>query len=71
MTQRREQTISIDSQQFIDLMNLVYHCEVAARLLADPEAVLNRAHNNLQRWLSAYEPGESDARCLEEWQRLL
>ena len=70
MTQRREQAIPIDSHQFIDFMNLVYHREVATRLLANPEAVLNRARNNLQRWLSAYQPGESDARCLEEWQSL-
>ena len=71
MIQRHEQGIALDSHQFIDFLNLAYHREVAARLLAHPEAVLNRARNNLQRWLAAYHPGESDARCFEEWQRLL
>jgi hypothetical protein len=71
MTQSRKQGIALDSHQFIDFVNLAYHREVAARLLADPEAVLKRARSNLERWLAAYQPGESDARCLEEWQRLL
>jgi hypothetical protein len=71
MSQPREQIIALDSHQFIDFLNLAYHREVAARLLADPAAVLKRARNNLQRWLAAYQPGEPDARCLEEWQSLL
>jgi hypothetical protein len=52
MTQRREQRIALDSHQFIDLLNLAYHREVAARLLAEPEAVLTRARNNfgLSAW---------------------
>ncbi len=70
MTHHREQTISPDSHQFIDFVNLVYHREVAARLLANPEAVLSKARSNLQRWLAGYAPGEADARCLEEWQSL-
>ncbi len=71
MIEQRTPAISIDSQQFIDLLNLAYHREVAARLWTDPEVVLNQARNNLRRWLSAYESGEADARCFEEWQSLL
>lgn len=71
MKQSRKQAIPLDSHQFIDFLNLAYHREVAARLLANPEAVLERARNNLQRWLAAYQPREPDARCFEEWQHLL
>ncbi len=71
MSERTTRSIPIDSHQFIDFVNLAYHREVAARLLANPEAVLERARNNLRRWLLAYEPGEPDAQCFEEWQSLL
>ncbi len=70
MTQHREQTISLDSHQFIDFVNLVYHREVAARLLANPEAVLSKARSNLQRWANVHE-GTGSAAALTEWQMLL
>jgi hypothetical protein len=71
MRRNHDHALRLDSHQFIDFVNLVYHREVAARLRADPEAVLNQARHNLQRWLLAYQPGEPDARCLEEWRHLL
>jgi len=60
----------LGSHQFLDQLNLAYHREVAVRLLADPEAVLNRARGNLRRWLASYESGDEPA-CFVEWQRLL
>lgn len=66
-----EQSSPIGSHQFIDKLVLAYHREIAARLLASPDEVLSRARNNLKRWLAAHEPGSAEARCLEEWQRLL
>lgn len=65
------QVMPLDSHQFIDYVNLTYHREVAKIMSAKPEEVLMKARGNLQRWLSAYEPGEPAARCLEEWQTLL
>jgi len=40
-------------------------------MLINPELIIKKAHSNLRRWLSVYEPGEPDARPLEEWQELL
>ena len=65
MAQQREQAIPIDSHQFIDFMNLTYHREVAARLLANPEAVLSKARSNLQRWAKVHE-GTGSAAALAE-----
>jgi hypothetical protein len=66
-----EQPSPLGSHQFLDKLALAYHREIAARLLTDSEAVLDRARRNLRRWLAAHEPGSAEARCLEEWQRLL
>lgn len=66
-----EQIAPLGSHQFLDQLNLAMHREIALRLLADPEAVLSRARNNLSRWLAEYEAGDGGARCLEEWQHLL
>lgn len=49
---------------------LDYHREVASRLLNTPETVIERARNNLKRWMAAHE-GTGSARALEEWQALL
>ncbi|HEX4946229.1 MAG TPA: hypothetical protein VFZ34_06185 [Blastocatellia bacterium] len=70
MTQRLKKRIALDSQQFIDFVNLAYHQAVAARLLADPDAVLTRARNNLQRWAKAHQ-GTGSAAALAEWQTIL
>jgi hypothetical protein len=66
-----EQCVPIDSQQFIDLVNLMFHRRIADRLLTEPEIVLSKARSNLKRWMSSYEPGSSDSKCFEEWVELL
>lgn len=58
------------SQQAIDALALDYHCQVAGRLLSSPETVLDRARNNLKRWMTAHE-GTGSAGALQEWQSLL
>lgn len=61
----------IGSQQEIDELVLEYHRLVAARLVANPQAVIERARGNLKRWLANYERGSGDSRCLEEWEDLI
>ncbi len=65
------QAVPVDSQQFIDLWALEYHKKVAERMRIDPEGIVAKARDNLKRWLSDYQVGSSDARCLEEWWELL
>lgn len=60
----------IGSQQAIDALSLDYHREVAGRLLSAPETVLDRARNNLKRWMTVHE-GTGSASALAEWQSLL
>ncbi len=60
----------IGSQQEIDELVLEYHRLIAARLQDDPETVIERARNNLKRWMAAHE-GTGSAYALEEWQSLL
>ncbi|MGH9845524.1 MAG: hypothetical protein ACREEM_42985 [Blastocatellia bacterium] len=50
---------------------LEYHKEVADRMRSNPDGIVEIARANLKRWLSDYEAGSPDARCLEEWQELL
>jgi hypothetical protein len=66
----RERPSPLGSHQFPDKLALAYHREIAARLLADPEMVLNRARSNLKRWMTVH-AGTGTARALEEWQALL
>ena len=65
------QVIPIDSQQFIDLVSLEYHKEIAALLMTDPDRVIEKARANLKRWLLAYERGTREAWCFEEWEEIL
>ncbi len=51
-------------------MVLEYHRRIAAHLLADPEAVMNKARSNLKRWLPVHE-GTPSEQSLREWQLLL
>jgi hypothetical protein len=53
-----EQPVVFGSQQFIDRVNLLCHCEIAKRLAREPERVLGVARETL-------------ARCLEEWEELI
>jgi hypothetical protein len=62
---------TLGSHAFLDEFALAYHRAVAERLRAEPEAVLERARRNLDRWMEgdAFGPGERSS--LEEWQEIL
>ena len=62
---------ALGSHAFLDEFALAYHCAVAERLRAEPEAVLERARGNLNRWTEgdAFGPGERSS--LEEWRVIL
>lgn len=70
MTKTALQPVAPDSHQFLDQYNLLYHIEVAQRLLADPQAILERARKNIERWLPAH-AGSFSEQALLEWQSLL
>jgi len=59
------------SHQFLDDFALAYHLAVAERLRERPDAVVERARQNLNRWLEgdAYGPGERQS--VEEWRKIL
>lgn len=61
----------LGSHEFLDEFALAYHRAVAERLRAQPEAVLECARRNLNRWEDgdAFGPGERTS--LEEWRRIL
>jgi hypothetical protein len=61
----------LGSHAFLDDFALTYHRAVAGRLRAEPEAVLEHARQNLNRWTEgdAFGPGEQAS--LEEWQGIL
>ena len=61
----------LGSHAFLDEFALAYHNAVAKRLRAEPEAVLERARQNLNRWTEgdAFGPGEQAS--LEEWREIL
>jgi hypothetical protein len=61
----------LGSHAFLDEFALAYHRAVAERLRAEPEAVLERACQNLHRWAEgdAFGPGERSS--LEEWREIL
>jgi hypothetical protein len=61
----------LGSHAFLDEFALAYHRAVAERLRAEPEAVLEHARQNLNRWIEgdAFEAGERGS--LEEWREIL
>jgi hypothetical protein len=65
-----EQTIQLDSHQFIDLVNLHYHREIAERLRDAPDETLGIARNNLRRWLKVH-AGTGTANALVDWQTII
>ncbi|MGH9841424.1 MAG: hypothetical protein ACREEM_21945 [Blastocatellia bacterium] len=65
-----QQAAPLDSHQFLDRLNLMYHHAMVPKLLADPEAVLDRARKNIERWMPAHE-GTFSAHALTEWLTLL
>jgi hypothetical protein len=61
----------LGSHAFLDEFALAYHRAVAERLRAEPEAVLERARRNLNRWTEGDAFGPGDLASLEEWRRIL
>jgi hypothetical protein len=61
----------LGSHAFLDEFALAYHRVVAERLRAEPEAVLERARRNLNRWTEGDTFGAGERASLEEWQRIL
>ncbi len=70
MTTPAAQLIAPDSHQFLDRYNLLYHREVARRLQANPQAILARARQNIERWWPAH-AGSFSENALQEWRGLL
>lgn len=61
----------LGSHAFLDDFALAYHRAVAERLRAEPEAVLERARRNLNRWAEGDAFGPGERASLEEWQGIL
>jgi hypothetical protein len=61
----------LGSHAFLDEFALAYHRAVAERLRAEPEAVLERARRNLNRWTEGDSFGAGELASLEEWRRIV
>lgn len=61
----------LGSHAFLDEFALAYHRAVAERLRAEPEAVLERARQNLNRWTEGDTFGAGEQASLEEWREIL
>ena len=61
----------LGSHAFLDEFALAYHRAVAERLRAEPEAVLERARRNLNRWTESDTFGAGEQASLEEWRQIL
>jgi hypothetical protein len=61
----------LGSHAFLDEFALAYHRAVAERLRAEPEAVLERARRNLDRWAEGNAFGAGERASLEEWRGIL
>lgn len=61
----------LGTHAFLDEFALAYHRAVAERLRAEPEAVLERARQNLNRWTEGDAFGTGEQSSLEEWQEIL
>jgi hypothetical protein len=64
-------TGALGSHQFLDDFALAYHLAVAERLRERPDAVLERARQNLNRWLEGDALGSGERQSVEEWQNIL
>ena len=64
-------TSPLGSHAFLDEFALAYHRAVAERLRAEPEAVLERARQNLNRWTEGDAFGAGERASLEEWREIL
>jgi hypothetical protein len=61
----------LGSHAFLDEFALAYHRAVAERLRAEPEAVLQCARRNLNRWTEGDAFGAGKWASLEEWREIL
>jgi len=61
----------LGSHAFLDEFALAYHRAVVERLRAEPEAVLERARRNLNRWTEGDAFGAGEQASLEEWREIL
>ena len=61
----------LGSHAFLDDFALAYHRAVAEHLRAEPEAVLERARRNLDRWAEGDAFGAGERASLEEWRGIL
>lgn len=61
----------LGSHAFLDEFALAYHRAVAERLRAEPEAVLERARQNLNRWTEGDAFGAGERASLDEWRDIL
>ena len=61
----------LGSHAFLDEFMLAYHRAVADRLRAEPKAVLENAHRNLDCWTEGDTFGVGEQASLKEWRRIL
>jgi hypothetical protein len=61
----------LGSHAFLDEFALAYHRAVADRMRAEPEPVLERARQNLNRWMEGDAFGAGEQASLEEWRRII
>lgn len=64
-------TGTLGSHQFLDDFALAYHLAVAERLRERPDAVIERASQNLNRWLEGVAFGPGERQSIEEWRKIL
>jgi hypothetical protein len=58
------------SHEFLDALALAYYCAMADKIEVNPQLV-ERARDNLQRWIADGGYAECQVRALLEWQPLL
>jgi hypothetical protein len=61
----------LGTHQFLDDFALAYHLAVAERLRERPDAVIERARQNLNRWLEGDAFGPGARQSVEEWLKIL
>ncbi|HWS87588.1 MAG TPA: hypothetical protein VN282_11530 [Pyrinomonadaceae bacterium] len=62
---------ALGSHQFLDDFALASHLAVAERLRERPGAVIERARQNLNRWLEGDALGPGERQSVEGWQNIL
>jgi hypothetical protein len=62
---------TLGSHQFLDDFALAYHFAVAERLRERHDEVVERARQNLNRWLEGDAFGPGERQSIEEWRKIL